>query len=164
MIGDRLDSCAPELTIRAARQSRIGNASLLVAGGGAAAVVTVILGLRGSFWAVGAAAALGVWVAYYYRLATLAVVARGDVLEVRNLFVTHRLDRSAIANVGLGQSSVAKEPNQTVVLNLAGGEQVSLDACARSLTAPRAAPAPELRARIIAWRDASLAEKPLQNA
>ncbi len=165
MTGGLQDARTDDFAIRAPRQSRLGNAALLVGGSAVAVAVTVILALRGSIWAVGAALALGVWVAYYYRLTTLSVVARGDVLEVRNLFATRRLDRSAIVNVRLGESSVAKGPSQTITLDLAGGEHLPLDACAITLTAPAASGRlPELRRRLVVWSESSVAEKPLQDA
>jgi acyl-CoA synthetase (AMP-forming)/AMP-acid ligase II len=102
-----------------------------------AGVVTIALIGRGTIWAVLAAGALAVWVAYFYRLLHLAVVVRGDSLQARNLFSTHRLAASAVQAVTLGESSVAKSPNQTVVLVLEDGRRIALDACARTLQSRR---------------------------
>jgi hypothetical protein len=127
----------PDIEIRTPLGGRVAQGAVLAVGGFVAVVVTIALAGRGTFWAILAAAALGIWVAYYYRLLNLSVVVRGDVLEARNLFSTHRVDRGAVGEVTLGESSVAKSPNQTVVLALANGRCLALDACARTLQSRR---------------------------
>lgn len=126
---------------------------LLVGGALVAMSVMVELVGRGTLWAAGAALALAVWIIYYYRLLSLAVVVRGDQLEVRNLFSTRRIERSVIAAVTLGESSVAKSPNQTVVLALVDGRRLSLDACARTLQSSRTrCKVEEFQRRLELWR------------
>jgi hypothetical protein len=127
----------PDIEIRTPLSGRVAQGAVLAIGGFIAGLVTIALAGRGTFWAILAAVALGVWVAYYYRLLNLSVVVRGDVLEARNLFSTHRVDRGAVGEVTLGESSVAKSPNQTVVLALANGRCLALDACARTLQSRR---------------------------
>jgi hypothetical protein len=122
----------PDIEIRTALAGRLAQSAMLAIGGFVAVVVTITLAGRGTFWAIGAAVALGLWVAYFWRLLNVSVVVRGDVLRARNLFSTHRIAREAVGHVALGESSVVKSPNRTVVLALVGGRCVALDACARS--------------------------------
>jgi hypothetical protein len=126
----------PDIEIRTPLGGRLAQGAILAGGGTVAVLVTIALAGRGTLWAILAALALGVWVVYY-RLLNLSVVVRGDVLEARNLFSTHRIARDAVGHVTLGESSVAKSPNQTVVLALADGQRVTLDACARTLQSRR---------------------------
>jgi hypothetical protein len=128
---------APDIEIRAPLSGRLAYAGILALGTVMATAVTIALIGRGTIWAVLAAGALAVWVAYFYRLLHLAVVVRGDSLQARNLFSTHRLAASAVQAVTLGESSVAKSPNQTVVLVLEDGRRIALDACARTLQSRR---------------------------
>ncbi len=102
-----------------------------------ALVVTITLAGRGTIWALLAGLALVVWVLYFYRLISMVVLIRGDTLTVKNLLRTKHLTRSAIAEVTLGQSSVAKSPNQTVIVKTCSGQDVALDACARSMQSRR---------------------------
>ncbi|HEV8063719.1 MAG TPA: PH domain-containing protein, partial [Acidimicrobiales bacterium] len=77
------------------------------------------------------------WVVYFYRLTSMVVVIRGDTLTVRNLLRTRHLPRSVVSEVSLGESSIAKSPNQTVIVTTSEGVHVPLDACARSLQSRR---------------------------
>ncbi|MGO8877562.1 MAG: PH domain-containing protein [Acidimicrobiales bacterium] len=152
VIGARHGTGTPDIEIRTPRSGRLVHGGILVAGGLVATAVTIALAGRGTYWAAGAAVALVMWIAYYYRLLSLAVLVRGDHLEVRNLFATHHLERSRIEAVALGESSVAKSPNQTVVLDLVSGERLALDACARTLQSNRAARnVEELQQRLEVW-------------
>jgi len=110
-----------------------------VAGIGTFVSIVVVISLigRGTPWAVLAAVALAAWCTYFYRLLHMAVIVRGDTLLARNLSATRRVERSSVADVTLGESHVAKSPNQTVVLRLIGGHHLSLDACARSTDSRR---------------------------
>ena len=94
-------------------------------------VVVITLIGRGTPWAVLAAVALVSWGTYFYRLLHMAVIVRGDTLLARNLAATHRVERSSVTDVTLAESRVTKGPNQTVLLRLAGGRVLALDACAR---------------------------------
>lgn len=100
-------------------------------------VVVITLIGRGTPWAAMAALALVAWCIYFYRLLHMAVVVRGDALLARNLATTNRVQRATVADVTLGESRVAKSPNQTVVLQLQSGKEVPLDACARSTNSRR---------------------------
>lgn len=128
---------APDIEIRSAPANRVAHGAMLALGGFLALLVTIALIGRGTIWAIVAAASFGVWVAYYYRLLSLSVVVRGDVLEARNLFSTRRIARESVGAVSLGESAMLKRPNQTVVLALEGGQQVVLDACARTMQSRR---------------------------
>jgi hypothetical protein len=122
----------PDIEIRTALGGRLAQSATLAIGGFVAVLVTIALAGRGTLWAILAAVALGIWVTYFCRLLNMSVVVRGDVLKARNLFSTHQIARSAVGQVTLGESSVARSPNQTVVLALADGQHLSLDACART--------------------------------
>ena len=98
-----------------------------------ALVVTISLVGRGTPWALPAGLALTIWLAYFYRLINMAVIVRGDCLEARNLRSTRRIERATVAEVALGESSVTKAPNQTVIIRTMNGQQIPLDACARSM-------------------------------
>jgi hypothetical protein len=137
VIAAHRDAQAPDIEIRAPLSGRLAYAGILALGTVMAGVVTIALIGRGTIWAVLAAGALAVWVAYFYRLTNLAVVVRGDTLRARNLFSTHRVEASTVRAVTLGESSVAKSPNQTVVLVLEDGRRIPLDACARTLQSRR---------------------------
>jgi membrane protein implicated in regulation of membrane protease activity len=137
MSDDRRLRARPEIEIRTPLGGRLAQGAVLAIGGFVALLVTIALAGRGTLWAILAGVALGVWVAYYYRLLNLSVVVRGDVLEARNLFSTHRIVRGTVGRVTLGESTVAKTPNQTVVLALDNGRCVTLDACARTLQSRR---------------------------
>ncbi|MGO9557530.1 MAG: hypothetical protein ACLPQS_14060 [Acidimicrobiales bacterium] len=137
MIGTSRAHTEPDIEIRAAPANRLAHGAMLAIGGFVALLVTIALIGRGTVWAIVAGASLAVWVAYYYRLLSLSVVVRGDVLEARNLFATRRINREAVGAVTLGESSMVKKPNQTVVLALDGGQQVVLDACARTMQSRR---------------------------
>jgi hypothetical protein len=130
--GDRHRAGSPEIEIKTALGGRIAQALLLGIGGFIAVLITIALMGRGTPWAALAAASLVVWIAYHYRLLSMAVVVRGDELEARNLFSTHRIHRASVGDVSLGESSVAKSPNQTVVIRLSNGRRIPLDACART--------------------------------
>lgn len=133
----RGEAARPEFEIRSALGSRIAQFLLFSVGAFLAVVGTIALVGHGSLWAILAAAATVVWCTYFYRLIGLAVVAHEEVLEVRNLFITRRLDRASVRAVSLGKSTVAKSPNQTVVLELDSGRSIALDACARTLQSKR---------------------------
>jgi hypothetical protein len=76
------------------------------------------------------------------------------MLEARNLFSTRRIARAAIDSVMLGESSVAKSPNQTVVLALANGQCLALDACARTLqTGRKRRRVEEFQRRLTQWSE-----------
>ncbi|MGP0006259.1 MAG: hypothetical protein ACLPTB_15430 [Acidimicrobiales bacterium] len=137
VIGGSRPSRRPDIEIRTPAAARLVHAGVLLAGAAVATIVTVVLASRGTPWAVVSGIALAVWVSYYYRLFNMAVVVRGDHLTARNLFSTRRIERSRVGAVTLGESAVAKSPNQTVVLALVGGQRVALDACARTLQSPR---------------------------
>jgi len=137
VIGGWRPSTSPEIAIHAPLAGRLVQAGILLAGAAVATGVTVTLASRGTLWAVLSGVALAVWIAYYSRLLMLAVVVRGDHLTARNLFSTRRIERCRVGAVTLGESSVAKSPNQTVVLALVGGQRLALDACARTLQSPR---------------------------
>lgn len=130
-------SSAPDVEIRSPLTGRLLHISILLVGTFVGAVVTIALAGRGTLWALLAGVALAVWIGYYYRLLNLAVIAHGSHLEVRNLFATHRIERSLVVDISLDESSVARSPNCTVVLTLAGGRRVALDACARTLQSGR---------------------------
>src|SRR5581483_4039500 len=101
------------------------------------AVVTISLAGRGTYWAFLAGAALVVWLGYFYRLANLVVVVRGDVLTVRSLTSTRHVHCSEVAAVRLGESSVAKSPNRAVIIETAQGREICPDACARQIQTRR---------------------------
>jgi len=143
----------PEIEIKAPLGGRIAQACLLAIGGFVAVLITIALAGRGTPWALLAAAALLVWSAYHYRLLSMSVV-RGDQLEARNLFSTHRIHRAAVGAVGLGESSVAKTPNQTVIISLSTGRTITLDACARSQQSRRKRRRVEdFQRRLARWSD-----------
>jgi hypothetical protein len=154
VIGVRHPAGTPEIEIRTPLAGRLLQGGILFAGATVAILVTIALAGRGTFWAILAGTALVVWIAYFCRLLSLAVVVRGDHLKARNLFSTRHIERSVIGAVTLGESSVAKSPNQTVVLALAGGEHLALDACARTLQSPRKRQrVEEFQRRIERWCD-----------
>ncbi len=141
-----------EIEIRSALGGRLLQACVAAAGGFLAVLAVVALAGRGSPWAGLAGASLLVWVAYFYRLTGLSVVAGDGVLEVRNLYRTRRIARSAIRSVRLGESSVAKAPSRTVVLALEGGGSLPLDACARTVQSRRGARRVEdFQRRLASW-------------
>jgi hypothetical protein len=143
-----------EFEIRSALGARIVQGATFSVGGFLAVVGTIALIGRESPWAGLAAGALVVWVGYFYRLMGLSVSANDDTLEVRNLFATRRITRSAVDAVTLGESTVAKSPNQTVVIHLADGKAVPLDACARTLHSPRKLRrVEEFQRRVTRWAD-----------
>ncbi|MHB8243736.1 MAG: PH domain-containing protein [Acidimicrobiales bacterium] len=145
---------APELEIRAPLGGRLAQGGIFAVGGFVAIIGTIALIGRGSVWAVLAAVALAVWVAYFYRLIGLSVKADREVLEVRNLFVTRRINRGAVRSVTLGPSNVAKSPNQTVVIELVDGRSLPLDACARTLQSKRKVRrVEEFRRRLAGWSE-----------
>jgi hypothetical protein len=140
------------IEIRSALVSRIVQASVFAAGGFVAVVGTIALAGRGSPWAALAAAAAAVWGLYFWRLIGLSVTSQGEVLEVRNLYATRRVPRSAIGSVTLGPSNIAKAPSRTVVLELVDGSSLPLDACARTVQPPRRARrVAELQRRLAEW-------------
>lgn len=144
-----------EIEIRSALVSRIVQTFVFAAGGFVAVVGTIALAGRGSPWAALAAAAAAVWSLYFWRLIGLSVTSRGEVLEVRNLYATRRVPRSAVRSVALGPSNVAKAPSRTVVLELADGSLLPLDACARTVQPPRRARrVAELQRRLAEWAEA----------
>jgi hypothetical protein len=141
-----------EIEIRSALVSRVVQTSVFAVGGFVAAVGTIALAGRGSPWAALAAAAAAVWSLYFWRLIGLSVTSRGEVLEVRNLYATRRVPRSAVRSVTLGPSNVAKAPSRTVVIELADGSLLPLDACARTVQPPRRARrVAELQRRLAEW-------------
>ncbi|HET9090823.1 MAG TPA: PH domain-containing protein [Acidimicrobiales bacterium] len=145
---------AREIEIRSALSGRLLQACVAGAGGFLAVLALIALAGRGSPWAGLAAASLLVWAAYFYRLIGLCVVAGDGVLEVRNLYRTRRVARSAIRSVHLGESSVAKAPSRTVVLELKSGGSLPLDACARTVQSRRGARRVEdFRRRLAGWCD-----------
>jgi len=144
----------PEIEIKAPLGGRIAQALLLAIGGFIAVLITIALAGRGTPWAALAAVSLIVWIAYHYRLLSMAVVVRGDELEARNLFSTHRIHRASVGAVDLGESSVAKSPNQTVVIRLSTGRTISLDACARTQQSRRKRRRVEdFQRRLAEWSD-----------
>jgi hypothetical protein len=126
-----------ELEVRPPVGGRLGQLFIAAVGGWLALVVTLSLAGKGTIWAVLAGASLVVWVVYFYRLTSMVVVIRGDTLTVRNLLRTRHLQRSVVSDVSYGESSIAKSPNQTVIVTTSGGLHVPLEACARSLQSRR---------------------------
>jgi hypothetical protein len=146
---------SPEIEIKAPLGGRIAQALLLAGGGFVAVLITIALAGRGTPWAALAAAALIVWIGYHYRLLSVAVVVRGDELEARNLFSTHRIHRAAVGDVSLGESTVAKSPNQTVIIRLSTGRTIPLDACARTQqTRRKRRRVEDFQRRLAEWSDA----------
>ncbi len=142
----------PEIEIRMPMGARLLQLCVCLVGTFIAAVVTVALAGRGTPWAALAGLALAVWIGYFYRLLHVAVIVRGEEIEVRNLFSTHRVERSQIDGVGLGESAVARSPNRTVVLFLLDGRRLAIDACARQLQSGRKLRKVEdFRARLAVW-------------
>ncbi|MHB1508451.1 MAG: PH domain-containing protein [Acidimicrobiales bacterium] len=142
----------PELEIRMPMGARLLQLCVFLVGTFVAAVVTIALAGRGTPWAALAGLALAVWIGYFYRLLHIAVIVRGENIEVRNLFSTHRVERSQIDDVGLGESAVTRAPNRTVVLCLLDGRRLSIDACARQLqSGRRLRKVEDFRARLAVW-------------
>jgi hypothetical protein len=152
----------PDLEVRPPLGGRLAQMGLAAIGSWMALLVTVTLAARGNFWALLAGTALVVWVVYFYRLLSVAVTIRGDILTVRNLLRTRHVIRSSVREVTLGQSSLAKLPNQTVVIRTRSGQQLPLDACARSTQSPRKSRrVEEFHRRVQAW---STIELPVSQA
>ncbi len=142
----------PEIEIRMPMGTRLLQLCVFLVGTFVAAVVTVALAGRATPWAALAGLALAVWIGYFYRLLHIAVIVRGEEIQVRNLFTTHRVERSQIGDVGLGESAVARAPNRTVVLGLLDGRHLALDACARQLqSGRRPRKVEDFRTRLTAW-------------
>jgi hypothetical protein len=127
----------PELEVRPPVGGRITQIGIAGFGAWLALVVTTTLAARTTLWALLAGAALVVWLIYFYRPVSMVVVIRGDTLTVRNLLRTRHVSRTTVAEVTLGESTVAKAPNQTVVIKTRNGQQVRLEACARSVQSRR---------------------------
>ncbi len=124
---------SPDIEIRSPLGGRLVQSAICGIGTWVAIAVIISLAGKGTPWALLAVAALCVWIYYFYRLVTMSVVVRDEAIEIRNLHSTHRLTRDGVTDVGFGKSSIAKSPNQTVVLMTDTGGSISLDACARSV-------------------------------
>jgi hypothetical protein len=142
----------------------VAQLAVAAVGGWLALAVTITLIGRGSIWAVLAGVSLAVWVWYFYRLVSMAVFIRGDTLTVRNLLRTRHIARASIAEVTLGDSTVAKAPNQTVIVETSSGQRFRLEACARSLQSPRKRRrVEEFQRRVAAWSAPELPEAPTES-
>src|SRR5579883_267110 len=74
-----------ELEVRPPFGGRMAQLATACIGTWVAVAVISWLVARGSLWAALAGAALAVWLVYFYRLLSVAVLIRGEVLTIRNL-------------------------------------------------------------------------------
>lgn len=144
----------PDIEIRPPLSWRLGQVALGGVGAWVALTVTLTLAERATIWAALAGVALVVWVTYFYRMINMAVLVHGDVLTARNLLRTRHVCRNAVAAIVLAESSIAKSPNQTVVIRTDTGGEIALDACARTVqTRRKARRVEDFQHRLVAWRE-----------
>jgi hypothetical protein len=145
-----------EFEIRSGLGARAVQGGVFAAGSFLAVIGTIALIGRGSPWAALAGTATVVWITYFYRLIGLAVIASTETLEVRNLYRTRRVSRQEVRAVSMAESTVAKSPSQTVVVHLANGHSLPLDACARRVQSRRRLRrVEEYQRRIRNWAEAA---------